>query len=1082
MSLRKVLLAVCLCLLLSFGFLSVGGQPVSAAPSADKEQGGAKKPAIDIARVSDKARELANAGQVDAAEKLLRFAIQQRMKSGGIGAPGTAEDFLFLSDLLRRRTALKDAEAILDFLTGKLEAGPGKPPALLAEAYGRLGGLLIEQGRAFNGRLMLLKSVTWARELTGKNSPTTVDALLQLAMADGRSLRFAEARQGLDEVLSLLEDWPQKDFVRTARARHQMGELLYNQRHLIDSIKWYEEALSLRQRTLGPKSLETAQSLVGLSSAKKLLGRLEEADEDQLRAISIYEEGLGVDHPYVATALNNIGQLYYLQGRFEEAETALKRSLAIKESKLGVQHPSIAESANHLGYMYFRTNRLEESARQIGRAHAIWSAAATAQPRYAANAQIWLGAVKREKGDLEGADKDLTAAIQSLEKILGDQTMAAADAYHQLGKLRLVQKRGNEAEQAIGTAIKRIESASGPENISVIEMRTTLAQALYSNARLDDALSVARQATEGLRGYVRKSSGARARSLASELKLLREAVITHVFLASEKLKTLEASSNAAKELTKESFAVGQIARQTSAAQALAKMAARFSAGEGELARLVRERQDLGEQWAEADGLLSAAILKPQAQRDLKLEAGLRDAADALRTRMSSLDEKIRDGFPEYAELAAGPPLALGDAQDMLRDGEAMLVYLVGESRSFLWTVTAKKSDLKTIEVGAAALDRSVRRLRNSLAPQGIKSLQAIRPVPVRQAYQLYRDFVEPGESALPVGQHIIVVPDGGLQSLPLSVLVTAADASVPTDLASHAEVPWLGAKHAISFLPSAGSLRALRKFAGGADKASRPFIGIGDPRLATPIQAAAANMRGAVSGRTAGDTVAAQFRAMTTDNTRGGVSPQMLSSMPELPETADELRQIAATLGATAEELVLRDLATEMNVRNRPLDRYQVVQFATHGLMAGDFQGLFEPALVLTPPRNPTPADDGLLTASEISQLKLNADWVVLSACNTAAPDGTPGAEGLSGLAKAFFFAGSRSMLVSHWEVMSEAAVALTSGIFAESKRNAAMGRAEALRQSTLRLLGDKEHPQFAHPMFWAPFVLVGEGGRDDVR
>jgi len=84
-----------------------------------------------------------------------------------------------------------------------------------------------------------------------------------------------------------------------------------------------------------------------------------------------------------------------------------------------------------------------------------------------------------------------------------------------------------------------------------------------------------------------------------------------------------------------------------------------------------------------------------------------------------------------------------------------------------------------------------------------------------------------------------------------------------------------------------------------------------------------------------------------------------------------------------------------------------VLTFATHGLLAGDLKGLSEPALVLTPPKEGTELDDGLLTASEVAQLKLDADWVILSACNTAAPDGTPGAEGLSGLAKAFFYAGT---------------------------------------------------------------------------
>lgn len=107
--------------------------------------------------------------------------------------------------------------------------------------------------------------------------------------------------------------------------------------------------------------------------------------------------------------------------------------------------------------------------------------------------------------------------------------------------------------------------------------------------------------------------------------------------------------------------------------------------------------------------------------------------------------------------------------------------------------------------------------------------------------------------------------------------------------------------------------------------------------------------------------------------------------------------------------------------------------------------------------------------------LKLNADWVLLSACNTAAPDGKPGAEGLSGLAKGFFYAGARSLLVSNWYVASKAATQLTTGMFERYGSNPGMGKAEALRQAMHKL---RQNPDFAHPLFWAPFSVVGEGGR----
>jgi CHAT domain-containing protein len=167
--------------------------------------------------------------------------------------------------------------------------------------------------------------------------------------------------------------------------------------------------------------------------------------------------------------------------------------------------------------------------------------------------------------------------------------------------------------------------------------------------------------------------------------------------------------------------------------------------------------------------------------------------------------------------------------------------------------------------------------------------------------------------------------------------------------------------------------------------------------------------------------------------------------------------------------------ASERQVKSKKLDDYAIVYFATHGLVAGDIKGVAEPALALSIPRLPTATDDGLLTASEVAQLKLNADWVVLSACNTIAGD-RPGAEALSGLARAFFYAGARALLVSHWAVDSAAATRLTTTTFDKIRADPTLGRSEALRLAMLDYLGDTSDPRNAHPAYWAPFVIVGEG------
>ena len=214
------------------------------------------------------------------------------------------------------------------------------------------------------------------------------------------------------------------------------------------------------------------------------------------------------------------------------------------------------------------------------------------------------------------------------------------------------------------------------------------------------------------------------------------------------------------------------------------------------------------------------------------------------------------------------------------------------------------------------------------------------------------------------------------------------------------------------------------------------------------------------------------YRGVTAD------TKALAGVLPALPETADELRAIAKILGAGSEDIKLGEAASVTTVKKEPLANYRVVYFATHALVAGQVEEFAkvkaEPALVLSIPVTPSEEDDGLLTASEVAMLKLNADFVVLSACNTAAGD-KPGAEALSGLARAFFYAGAKSLVVSHWEVDSKATVALMDGLFEALKAKPHLSHAEALRISMLRMIANSSEPELAEPKFWAPFVVVGE-------
>ena len=446
---------------------------------------------------------------------------------------------------------------------------------------------------------------------------------------------------------------------------------------------------------------------------------------------------------------------------------------------------------------------------------------------------------------------------------------------------------------------------------------------------------------------------------------------------------------------------------------------------------------------------------------------LRGEIDRYEREERDARSKIIAAFPEYAALTDPKPLAVAEVQALLKADEVMVVALVGSERSFVWAVTRERAEWAEIDASNDTLAEHVRILRDGLDPlaqQNAEGSTGSRAgikggFDLKRAHELYKLVLGPVARMLEGKRHLIVVPTGPLTSLPLQVLITRPPAvsgadPTPDELRNAA---WLIKSHAMSVLPSVQSLSALRKLALGSS-ATDPFFGMGDPIL-----------------QGSGPTEQNRGKRLAANPSRfyrsGLADVRAVSELAPLPDTADELRAIGKVLGAPPEAINLREAASETRVKTLPLNNYRVIQFATHGLVAGDLSGLAEPALVLTPPQVPTEANDGLLTASEIAALRLNADWVVLSACNTAAGAGQ-GAEALSGLARAFFYAGARALLVSHWAVYSDAAVVLTTKTFSTLAASPKIGRAEAFRTAMLSLIAEGKPPSH-----WAPFVVVGEGG-----
>jgi CHAT domain-containing protein len=446
-----------------------------------------------------------------------------------------------------------------------------------------------------------------------------------------------------------------------------------------------------------------------------------------------------------------------------------------------------------------------------------------------------------------------------------------------------------------------------------------------------------------------------------------------------------------------------------------------------------------------------------------------DTENKLATNTARLERE----FPQYAALATPKPLNAEEVQKLLGADEALVFLLPGDKETYIFALTRDAFDWRTIDIVAEKLSEKVTAFRTGL---DLEKLQQPSQKPVLfdliLAHELYSALIGPVEPLVKDKRQLLVVPSGPLTSLPFHLLLTEAPAQPITqvkDITRYRDAPWLIKRQAVSVLPSVASLRTLRLLSHRAE-APKAMIGFGDPIFDPAERAKAQRERGTTRARTAMTRAYSEFWQGSSLDRK-----TLALALPSLLDTADELQTIAIKLGASRSDIHLQQDASEAAVKRARLTDYGIVYFATHGLLAGDVKGLGEPSLALTIPNTPSELDDGLLTASEVAQLKLNADWVVLSACNTAAGD-KPGAEALSGLARAFFYAGAHALLVSHWAVYSDAATRLTTTTFDILQSDPNVGRAEALRRAMLAYMNDGIDPLNGHPALWGPFVVVGEG------
>ena len=759
--------------------------------------------------------------------------------------------------------------------------------------------------------------------------------------------------------------------------------------------------------------------------------RLMDAEYWAREAVTLSITKFGVNSARTSYALLTLTRIISEQGR--QAEAVLLASAALKAAQQSTNYPASPA---------------------IAEARKVLATSLAADGKYAQADKVFSEMV----GGLK-ADPEIASRYQA-----GDLDWA----------LSLI--KTGKASQAVTMTADMLSKAGARMDKSsprLATIRAFNASALQVSGQSSQALAEFKQSIPILIDQARNDS---ENSTSTIRQTQRMTFVLEEYLAS---LAQQAKSDSSGLAASEAFQIADLARGSGVQRALTSSAARANITDPQLASLARREQDFQQRINTLSELLTGLLSAPPDQQLPAVQAKIRTDIAGFKAQREDLKKEIERKYPDYAELVEPKPASVERTQKALKSDEVLIAWYFGDNVGYVWAITKDKPvQFAQLSLGRAQVAKEVTQLRKSLDP-GVATIDEIPPFDVALANQLYQQVLAPVQGAFYGKKVMLTVPHAELGQLPLSLLVTKPTAQPAkggaTPFSGYKTVPWLTRDIAVAQVPSVTALTALRSLPAGNPN-RKNFIGFGDPYFSGEQERSAQKQAKATQLATRGIPLSLRSAPKTS-----GVSSAELALLPRLPDTSLELEEIGKAIGAGDGDIFLHQQASVKQVMSMDLSNRKVVMFATHGLVPGELNGLTQPALALSSPDVTGDKDDGLLTMDKVLTLKLDADWVVLSACNTAAGEGA-GSEAVSGLGRAFFFAGAKALLVSNWPVDSVASRTMMTDLFKNQQKTQGTSKAELLRQAMINQIdqgGMKEGGNvkyaYAHPLFWAPFVVVGD-------
>lgn len=809
--------------------------------------------------------------------------------------------------------------------------------------------------------------------------------------------------------------------------------------------------------------------LMTAGARANLTGDYAEAEQAYRAAAVLQEKALGRDNPNLATPLMHQAVQLSNERRFGEADALFARAEALARS------PEMHDASAAPRLLHYRgLNMLNQE--KPDEALALF---AQAERGYASLLPPDAVTVSPPAGASEGGDLSVSAQTRQVEDqqlfsdpvetnaLLGliEARRGQAIADRELG-------RPDDAERMNQSAYKLARAHHLAQPSIAARLYRTSAVAAGDAGRTDRALIDLSRST---RDFERSLPGTRpvavtrlltaarllrenrlgdaleaCRGAAGVLRNLKSGVPSELMEPCLEVYAREAGRSGTQSQTvlTEMFEAAQLAQGSLTGQQIAQASALLSenARDPRVAEAIRRRdstgQALADLYAQRDALAAARRRGGSAPADPgDLDKKIADAQAA----QADADAALQVASPNYGQLVQQVVKA-SEVLGALRPNEAFAAITLGNQTGWTFLLHGGRIATARIDGGTAKVGDLVKRIRKPMESETAGPPAAFD---TDAAQILFTDLFGPVRGQMAGLTAITVAPSGPLLSIPFGLLLTGP--APPSDL-GHA--PWLIRQMTVAHVPAAANFVTLRKVAGGS-RARHPWFGFGDFQRVS-LQEANATFPPASCGNSA----------------------RLFAGLPPLPGALAELGAARKIFSTGPQDELLGPAFTAQQVKQAALKDYRILHFATHALLPTDLPCQPEPAIVTSNPKGAKDARGAFLAASDLARMELDAEAVILSACNTGGPGGGAAGESLSGLARSFFFAGARGLLITHWEVDDRFSAYLVALTLSEFKSRPEQGLGAALRSAQVHALdeatGDRQAQ--AHPFFWAPLALIGEG------